>query len=288
MADLRFHREWMPQLWDSSLSWLRPHLDDIAALGLTDALVATLVTFVMQRFTPSPDNLLAGVEADCARAIGAAEDDVLFRCNPVHLVSVLKILSNDGIKISSNAIEYVRFARSIADDKTVARWQVPILRTLLCMENLNADGEGIIPSPGESYLANFGQVLGDIECLTDCGARPVTIGQVQRVLLYAGASRAVELDDIADAARALRCLHYVGTDDLDQRREEILFDAICARQEPEGHFGPRHGKGFDEQLLRVFECLWAIAEVNSGLRLFQTLSDHYKSFQPLIQEKMQP
>jgi len=77
------------------------------------------------------------------------------------------------------------------------------------------------------------------------------------------ASRAVELDDIADAARALRCLHYVGADDLDQWREEILFDAICARQEPEGHFGPRRGKGFDEQLRRAFECLWAIAEVNS-------------------------
>jgi hypothetical protein len=263
----------MPQLWDSSLSWLRPHLDDITALGLTDALVATLVTFVIQRFTRSHDNLLAGVEADCVRAIGAAEDGVLFQCNPVHLVSVLKILSNDGIKISPNAVEYVRFARSIADDKTVARWQAPILRTLFCMDNENAEGEGIIYSPGESYLANFGWVLGDIECLTDCGARPVTFGQVQRVLLYAGASRAVELDDIADAARALRCLHYVGADDVDQQREEILYDAICARQEPEGHFGPRHGKGFDDQLRRAFECLWAIAEVNSDFRLFQTLSD---------------
>src|SRR5690242_12829561 len=49
---------------------------------------------------------------------------------------------------------------------------------------------------------------------------------------------------------------------------------ICARQEPEGHFGPRHGKGFDEQLRRAFECLWAIAEVNSDFRLFQTLSDY--------------
>jgi hypothetical protein len=274
MAELRFHREWMPQLWNSSLSWLGPHLDDITDLGLTEALVATLVTFVIQRFTRSHDDLLARVEADCGRAIGAAEDGVLFQCNPIHLVSVLKILSNDGIKISPNAIEYVRFARSIADDETVTRWQAPILRTLFRVDNENAEGEGIIYSPGESYLANFGRVLGDIECLTDCGARPVTFGQVQRVLLYAGASRAVELDHIADAGRALRCFHYIGADDVDQRRQEILFDAICARQEPEGHFGPRHGKGFDEQLSRAFECLWAIAEVNSDFRLFQLLSDY--------------
>jgi hypothetical protein len=126
-------------------------------------------------------------------------------------------------------------------------------------------------APLEDYLSNFGQVLGKIECETECGTKKAILGSVPCALLYAGASRAIALDDFTSGARALRCLHYVVADGRDRRHEDVLLDAIGARQEPDGHFGP-HDQVLAEQLLRVFACLWAIAEVCSDYRLIRNMA----------------
>src|SRR5262249_2697905 len=106
---------------------------------------------------------------------------------------------------------------------------------------------------------------------TAFGMRTAEIGQVPRVLLYAGASRAISRNDIASAARALRCLNYVTAPREDRSEVEHLFDAICARQESVGHFGT-DANAPEDKLRRVFECLWAIAEVSTPYRLFMDLA----------------
>jgi hypothetical protein len=118
--------------------------------------------------------------------------------------------------------------------------------------------------------------LNEIENRTAYGTIPAAFTVVGRALLYAGASRAIALDSVSDAARALRCLHYVASGAANRQREIILIDAIGARQEPEGHFG---GSGIDhERISRCYDALWAIAETSSDYRLLLTLTVPAQNF----------
>jgi hypothetical protein len=79
--------------------------------------------------------------------------------------------------------------------------------------------------------------MGPIEEDSAFGMRTTEMGQVPRALLYAGASRAIFHNDVANGARALGCLNYVTASGEDRTEVHQLFDAICAGQESVGHFG---------------------------------------------------
>jgi hypothetical protein len=262
----------MPNLWECALHWRRAKFQSETTLPLAELLVGTLIELVAARSAGLDSNWLRTMTDWCAEEIGRTPGEILFRSNPIRLMCVIRLIARKGIALPPNGAEYLQFLRDVTNDGTVARWQTPALELLLCTRPAQARTTEFTYSTGENYLGNFGRALGEIEHETECGARRATIGPVQRALLYAGASRAVALDDFTSGARALRCFHYVVADDRDRQREEVLLDAICARQEPEGHFGPQDDKGLAEQLLRVFECLWAIAEVSSNFRLFQDLA----------------
>src|ERR1700722_3143045 len=272
MANTETPRSWMPNLWECARHWSRAKFQNERIPPLADLLVETLIELVAARSAGLDSNWLHIMTDRCAEEIGGASDEILFRSNPIRLMCVIRLIARKGIAPPPNGAEYLQFLRDATSDGTVARWQTPALELLLCTRPAKARTTEFTYSAGENYLGDFGRALGEIERETECGARRATICPVRRALLYAGASHAIACDDFTSGARALRCFHYVVTDDRDRQREEVLLDAICARQEPEGHFGPRDDKGLAAQLSRAFDCLWAIAEVSSNFRLFQDLA----------------
>ena len=264
----------MPNLWECALHWSRAKFQNETTPPLADLLVGTLIELVAARSAGLDSNRLHTMTELCAEKIGRTPDEILFRSNPIRLMCVIRLIARKGIAPPPNGAEYLQFLRDATNDGTVARWQTPALELLLGTRPTKARTTEFTYSTGKNYLGDFGRTLGEIEYETECGVRQATIGPVQRALLYAGASRAIAFDDFTNGARALRCFHYVVADDRDRHREEVLLGAICARQEREGHFGPQDDKGLAEQLLRVFECIWAIAEVSSNFRLFQYLASY--------------
>jgi hypothetical protein len=266
MASIISCGSWSPELWDVAgrRQFEKFQADEIRTLP--EILPGTLVALVVQRFAGSNFEWLRAMIERSADEIGRTPDDILFRSNPFHLTLVTRLIAKEGIELSPNAVEYLRFLRDALNEGSVSRWQAPALELLLGVPKAKGATIASADFTPRDYLKNFGQVLGDIEDETRCGTKPIALDRTARTLLYAGSSQAIAFDDLADGARALRCLHYVVADDRDRRHEEVLLDAICARQESEGHFGP-HGQDLAEQLTRAFACLWAIAEVCSNYRL---------------------
>lgn len=271
MANSDFRRAWLPELWQSVRDWHRSIFPGEAEHSLSQILPGTLTALLVEQVSPSADGILQSMAQQCSHVIDNCPDVDLYQCNPIQLTLVIRLIERVGAPVSIRAIDYLNLIGDAINDGSLFYWQVPAFE-LLVQRPLAPKAAGSFDlDKFDNYAGNFGQILGQIEGQTGFGTRAAGIEQVPQALLYAGASRAISRNDIAGGARALRCLNYVtaATDGFPEMHH--LFDAICARQEPEGHFGDATDTPA-EKLRRAFECLWVIAEVSTPYRLFMDLT----------------
>jgi hypothetical protein len=267
MADADSRREWLPALWQSVRHWHLSLFQGEAEYSLQQTLLGTVTALLVEKMSPCTGDILQSMTQQCSRAISNCPDADLYQCNPIQLTLAIRLIEGQGVQLPARAMEYLTFIGDAINDGRLFHWQVPAFELLVQRPLALKAGASFDLDEFDNYAGNFGQILGQIEGETGFGMRAAEIGQVPRTLLYAGASRAMSRNDIASGARALRCLNYVTAASEDLSEVHHLFDAICARQESEGHFGTDANTPA-EKLQRVFECLWAIAEVSTPYRLF--------------------
>ncbi|EJL57842.1 hypothetical protein PMI09_00817 [Rhizobium sp. CF122] len=270
MTDKDKLRAWLPGLWESVRNWHFPLFQPEAEYPLPQILLGTLTALLVERISPSSGNILQAMTQKCSHAINSCPEADLYQCNPIQLTLAIRVIEEQGVPASARAREYFSYIEDAINDGSLFRWQVPAFELLIRKSLTFNAGASFDLGKFDNYASNFGQILGQIEAETAFGMKTAEIGPVLRTLLYAGGSRAISRNDIASGARALRCLNYVAAVGEDRSEVDHLFDAICARQESLGHFGTDANAPGDE-LRRVFECLWAIAEVATPYRLFKDL-----------------
>jgi hypothetical protein len=271
MANTDIRRAWLPELWEKVRNWHVTLFQTEADFPLPQIVLGTLTALLVERISPSSGNSLQSMTQKCSHAISNCPEADLYQCHPIQLTLAIRLIEAQGVPVDAKATEYLSYIEDALNDGTLFPWQVPafallIRRSLTCNVGASFDLGTI-----DNYASNFGQILGQIEGTSSFGMRTAEIGQVPRALLYAGASRAISCNDIASGARALRCLNYVTAATEDRSEVDQLFDAICARQEFAGHFGT-DAKALGHESRRVFECLWAIAEVSTPYRLFKDVA----------------